>query len=546
MQSDSFDYVIVGAGAAGCVLANRLSSDPAVRVALVEAGGTDRHFPVNLKTLLPVGNIFLLPDERYNWQHTFQGGPGVDGRTIACPRGRLLGGSTSVNGTVYMRGHRLDYEDWAAQGNTGWGYADVLAAFRAHENLGSNGDDGFHGRGGELDVQKLRDPNPLARAFIEAAVQAGHGRNDDFNGEQQDGFGMFHVNQRAGTRLSSSRAFLHPALGRPNLTLLTDCLAECIEIDAGRARGVRLRRHGQLLKLRASREVILSAGTIGSAHLMLLSGIGAPAALERHGIAVRHALPGVGENLQDHPSVALSVMDPSARSYALNWRSAHRAALAPWTYLFGRRGMLASNAAEAGGLIRSRPDVDRPDIQLTFMAGLKESARTLPRRHGFLCHVAVQRPRSRGVLTLASADPAAKPILAPRFLEDRHDLELLMHGLREARRIAAMPALAPFRGQELAPGSRTADDEAQLEAYIRGTATTTYHPVGTCKMGPASDPMAVVDPQLRVHGLPGLRVADASIMPTIVSGNTAAAAMMIGDRAAGFVREDGARAGAAH
>lgn len=528
-----FDYIIVGAGAAGCVLANRLSADPAVRVALVEAGGSDRGFPVNLKVALPIGNIFLLPDPRYNWQYAFSGGAGVAGREIACPRGRLLGGSTSVNGTVYMRGHHKDYDDWAALGNDGWSYADVLPAFKAQENF-ADGADAFHGVGGELDVQHLAQSNPLAHAFIASAVAAGHARNDDFNGAAQDGFGLFHVNHRRGTRLSSSRAFLHPVLGRRNLHVITDALVEHVRVQGRRAVGVTIRQAGRQRDLAASAEVVLAAGTIGSAQLLLLSGIGPPAGIEPHGIRVQHELPGVGGNLQDHPSVSLIRSDPTATSYALSWRTAPRAVLAPFRYAFARRGMLASNAVEAGGLIRARPDADRPDLQLTFVVGLKDSARTLPRRHGFVCHVAVQRPATRGRLSLRSADPTAKPRLEPAFLEDRRDVELLVHGLRTARGIASVGPLAGIGGVELGPGPDAVDDAA-LEAYARRTATTTYHPVGTCRMGPAGDPQAVVDSRLRVHGLDGLRVADASIMPNIVGGNTAAPSMMIGERASTFI-----------
>ncbi|MGD9942968.1 MAG: GMC family oxidoreductase [Burkholderiaceae bacterium] len=531
--TDSFDYVIVGAGAAGCVIANRLSADPSVRVALVEAGPSDRRFPTNIKTALPIGNIFLLPHARYNWQYHFSGGPGIGGRIIPCPRGRLLGGSTSVNGTVYIRGHRLDYDDWAAMGNTGWSYDEVLQAFKGHENF-TGGTGPFHGSGGELDVQRLARPNALAMAFVESAVAAGYERNADFNGAEQDGFGLFHVNHRRGVRLSSSRAFLHPVLSRSNLQVITGALVEKVRLQKTRAVGVTLRSTGGCRELHARREVVLAAGTINSAQLLLLSGIGPASQLESHRIPVVLDVPGVGRNLQDHPSVSLIRTDPSSQSYALNWRSAWRAAIAPWWYLAGRTGMLASNAAEAGGFIRSQPSVDRPDLQMTFMVGMKENARTLPRRHGFVCHVAVQRPASRGCVELSSADPAARPVIRPGFLENRHDVELLKHGLREARRIAASGALAKLGGEELGPGAAACDDR-QLEAYVRGTATTTYHPVGTCRMGPSGDREAVVDPRLRVHGIEGLRVADASIMPRIISGNTAAASMMIGERAAAFM-----------
>ncbi|MGE0803225.1 MAG: GMC family oxidoreductase [Lautropia sp.] len=533
MNPNAFDYVIVGAGAAGCVLANRLSADPSIRVALIEAGPSDRSFPANLKTRLPVGNIFLLPSARYNWQHVFTGGPGVDGREIPCPRGRLLGGSTSVNGTVYMRGHRLDYDDWAAAGNDGWSYADVLPAYRRHENRAAGGDD-FHGTGGELDVQRLVEPNPLAHAFIAAAVAAGHRHNDDFNGAEQDGVGFFDLNHRRGVRLSSSRAFLHPVLGRRNLTVLTDALVERIRLRGTRAEGVVLIERGRRRELSASVEVIVCAGAVNSPQLLMLSGIGPAATLERHAIEVRHPLPGVGENLQDHPSVSLVVSNPGAESYALSRQAAAAVALAPFRYLFGQRGMLASNAGECGGFIRTRPGLDRPDVQYTFMVGMKESARTLPRRHGFVCHVAILRTATRGRVELASADPAARPILRPAFMEDPRDVATLIAGLAEARRIAAMPALARYSGVELAPGPGVVD-EAVLTRFVRATTATTYHPAGTCRMGPSGDELAVVDPRLRVHGIEGLRVADASIMPTVVGGNTAAPSMMIGERAAEFI-----------
>ena len=535
-----FDYIVVGAGAAGCVIANRLSADPACRVALIEAGPSDRQFPVNWKTTLPIGNIFLLPHARYNWQHVFEAGPGANDRQIACPRGKLLGGCTSVNGTVYMRGNRLDYDDWRALGNEGWGFADVLPFFTRHEKR-AGAASALHGRGGELDVQRPAESNPLAHAFVSAASQAGHARNDDFNGPTQEGFGIFELNQRKGIRLSSSRAFLNPVTARTNLQLFTDALVEKVRVIDGRAVGVSLIHQGRRVALDAAREIVLSAGTVNSPQLLLLSGIGPAAELVRHGINVVHDLPGVGANLQDHPTVSIAIDNPSAESYALSGRAASRIACAPFNYLLRRRGMLASNAAEAGGFLNSRPGLDRPDLQMTFMVGMKGNARTVPRMHGFVLHVAVLRPATRGRLQLASADPAARPVMHGRFLENRIDVETLVAGLREARRILGMPALQPYSGTELSPG-RAVDSDAALEAFIRASVGTTYHPVGTCRMGPDTDAMAVVDAQLRVRGVKGLRVADASIMPDIIGGNTSAPSMMIGERAAAFILEAATRA----
>jgi len=337
--------------------------------------------------------------------------------------------------------------------------------------------------------------------------------------------------------LSSSRAFLHPVVHRSNLQVFADTLVERINLEGARVVGVTIRHQGKKEILTASREVVLAAGTVNSPQLMMLSGLGPADMLRRHGIRVAADLPGVGANLQDHPTVSVAMSNPGAESYALSWRTAPRVAAAPLRYLFARSGMLASNAAEAGGFLYSREGLARPDLQMTFMVGLKDNPRTLPRRHGFVLHVAVLRPVTRGRLELASADPGTRPVMNPRFLEDRTDVDALIAGLKAARRILAMPAMARYSGSELSPGPGVKSD-AELESFIRANVATTYHPVGSCKMGPRHDPMAVVDSRLRVHGIVGLRVADASIMPNIIGGNTSAPSMMIGERAAEFIAQD--------
>jgi len=534
-----FDYIVIGSGSAGSLMANRLSADPHNRVALIEAGSSDRSFPVNVKTALPVGNIFLLPHARYNWQHQLSGNAAVGDRKINFPRGKLFGGCSAINGSVYIRGQAQDYDDWDKAGVEGWRFEDVLPAFRAVENY-AGGASERHGTGGELDVQKSPSINPLTPAFLDATAQAGHRRNEDFAGPEQDGFGRYDLNQRNGTRLSSARAFLHPALDRPNLTTFADTLVHRIVIDRGRATSVVIEQAGATKTLHAAREIVVSAGAINSPQVLMISGIGPADHLRAMGIEVVHDLPGVGANLQDHPTVHLAVANPSAEAYAMSPRAWPRMIASPFRYLWNRSGMLASNVAEAGGFVRTRPGLDRPDVQMTFLVGLKSNARTIPSRHGFMVLIQLLRPKSAGSVRLATASPTDKPIIDPNFFDHPDDLATLKRGFREARRIFAQPALAGMRGEEIEPGADVETD-AELDAALRRFVNTAYHPTGTCRMGAYDDPMAVLDSRLRVRGIAGLRVVDASVMPSIISGNTSAPTMMIAQRAAQFILEDAVR-----
>lgn len=534
-MSDAFDYIVIGSGSAGSLMANRLSADPANRVALIEAGPSDRKWPVNIKTAMPVGNIFLLPHEKYNWKQSLAGNSAVHNRQINFPRGKLFGGCSAINGGVYIRGQMADYDAWADAGNRGWSYSDVLPAFKSVENY-AGPDRAWHGKGGELDVQKPKSWNPIASAIVDAAAQAGHHRNDDFAGVRQDGFGRYDLNQRNGTRLSSARAFLHPALGRGNLTVLDETLVRRILFDRGRAVGLEIEKDGARRTVSARREIILCAGATNSPQLLMLSGIGPQDHLKDMGIDLVHHLPGVGQHLQDHPTVHVAMENPSAESYAISAKALPRILASPLKYLTNRTGMLASNVAECGGFLCTDGS-GRPDIQITFLVGLKIDARAIPRRHGYMALIQLLRPKSAGSVRLASNRPEDKPVIDPNFFADPYDMKTLIAGFREARRIFAQPALAAMTGAEMEPGAQYQSD-AEIDAALRKIVNTAYHPTGTCKMGPDSDPMAVVDGRLRVRGVAGLRVVDASVMPEIISGNTSAPTMMIAERAARFILED--------
>ena len=523
MSGVGFDTVIVGAGSAGCVLANRLSADPARRVCLVEAGPRDRSPLIHI----PAGLLGTLPTRHMNWAFQTVPQPGLGGRRGYQPRGRVLGGSSSINAMIYMRGHRGDYDDWAALGNPGWSYADVLPVFRRSEDQ-ARGADEFHGTGGELAVADLASPVAAARAFVESAVRTGLAANRDFNGASQDGAGLYQVTQRRGRRCSAAVAFLRPALARPNLTVLTGRHATRIAFDGGRASGVEVEGPGGGARINAAREVILSAGVFGSPQLLLLSGIGPREELARHGIAQRHELPGVGANLVDHVDLALVYRSADTRLMGITLRTAVRAVPGYFAWRWRGTGLLTTNFAEAGAFLRTRGGLDRPDVQLHFVNGLVDDhARRLHHGYGISCHVAVLRPKSRGTVRLPSANPRAAPAIDPNFLSADEDVATLLAGVRRAREIMEGAPLAPHRGAEMFADG---DSDDALIARIRRRADTIYHPVGSCRMG--RDGMAVVDASLRVHGVEGLSVVDASVMPTIVGGNTNAPAIMIAEKAA--------------
>ena len=525
-----YDYIIVGGGSAGCVLAARLSEDPAVQVCLLEAGGADTSVLIHC----PAGLALMAQTKVANWGFQTVPQPGLNGRRGYQPRGKVLGGSSSINAMCYVRGQRSDYDHWAAEGNPGWGFDDLLPFFKRSEH-NERGTDAFHGTGGPLNVMDLRSPNRFGPVFIEAARQAGHPLNDDFNGATQEGVGRYQVTHKAGERHSAAKGYLTPVLGRANLTVMTNAHTTRVLIENRRAVGVEVRVGRELRQLKADREVLLSAGALQSPQLLMLSGIGPGAHLQQHGIAVAHDLPGVGANLHDHVDVVQVVNAPQLTDlFGLSFTGAVNAVKGIVEWRRSRSGLLTTNFAEAGGFIKSRPDLAQPDLQLHFVIGkLVDHGRTTVFGHGYSCHVCLLKPDSRGSLALASKDPFASPLIDPNFLAAREDLDRLVTGFKQMRRILQQPALAGYRGQEL-PASAGAVSDAQIEQFIRDHADTIYHPVGSCRMGPGA--MDVVDAQLRVHGVQGLRVVDASIMPRIVSGNTNAPVIAIAEKAADLIR----------
>ena len=527
-SSNEFDYVVIGSGSAGAIVASRLSENPEVSVLLLEAGPRDNSFLLRI----PAAARYAFNARRFNWNFQSEPEPGLNGRRLALPAGRVLGGSSSINGLVYLRGNPLDYESWAESTAEQWSYASVLPYFRRLERWMGRPSP-YRGDSGPVRASAPEPPNPIAGAFLEAGREAGYGRTDDVNGEQQEGFGRFPMNAAGGVRWSAARGHLAPASRRRNLTIQTGCHAERIRIQGGRARFVEYRRSGHKAVACADKEVILCAGAINSPKLLMLSGIGPAGILRSNGVAVVHDLPGVGENLMDHPLGSIQYECPLPVSLARSLNVAGRAAAAA-RWLLRRDGLLASNHFECGAFVRSEAGVRFPDLQFyLFPVSVDEGSRDFRRTHGFQVQISSQRSLSRGRVVLRSARPEDPPIISLNLMTSSRDWTEMRQAVRLAREVLAQPAMDPFRGREILPGTAIRTD-SDIDAFLRDRVVSSYHYSGTCRMG--RDARAVVDPECRVHGIDSLRVVDASIMPAIPSANLNLPVMMIGERASDLIQ----------
>jgi choline dehydrogenase len=529
----SFDYIVIGAGSAGCVLANRLTASGRHRVLLLEAGGPDRNIWIHI----PLGYGKLFSNAKVNWLYTTEPEPELNNRRVIQPRGKVLGGSSSINGLLYIRGQHEDYDHWRQLGNAGWAFKDVLPYFRRAEDQ-ERGADELHGVGGHLKVSNVCEPHPLCEAFIEAAQESGFPRNDDFNGPTQEGAGYFQLTARNGRRWSTAVGYLKEARRRPNLAVVPNALATRVLFSGKRAVGVEYRQGNTTHTAYAKGEVILSGGAFNSPQLLQLSGVGPANLLRQHGIAAIADAPGVGADLQDHLQIRMlyRCTEPiTANEVINNWRYRYAAGL---RYLLTRKGLLTIGAGYAGAFLRTRPELATPDVQIHFLIFSADAAgAALHPFPGFMASVCQLRPESRGFVRIKSSNPAVPPAIQPRYLSARSDRDCVVDGMKLLRRVMNRPVMRRYIAEERAPGEACQSD-ADLLAYARNTGTTVYHPTSTCRMG--SDPSAVVDERLRVRGFERLRVIDASIMPTVVSGNTNAAAVMIGEKGADMVLQDAA------